>query len=114
MTLIASGSLSGGTSCSDGRGLVESERGGQLAVGVDLRLEIGHVLLGEGDGIGAGDEAARRRLLAGDRDQRPRELGRVAALPAALCLPPLLLLRRAVRVALDGRRGSGPGRPLQV
>src|SRR5438128_11984853 len=95
MTLIASGSLSGGTSCSDGRGLVESERGGQLAVGVDLRLEIGHVLLGEGDGIGAGDEAARRRLLAGDRDQRPRELRRVSALLAALCLPPLQLLRRA-------------------
>src|SRR6266566_1577015 len=38
----------------DGRGLVESERRGQLAVGVDLRLEIGDVLLGEGDGIGAG------------------------------------------------------------
>src|SRR2546426_9104286 len=51
------------------------------AVGVDLRLEIGDVLLGEGDGIGAGDEAARRRRLAGDRDQRPREFGRVAALP---------------------------------
>src|SRR5256886_14441779 len=45
---------------SDGRGLVESERRGQLAVGGDLRLEICDVLLGEGDGIGAGDEAARR------------------------------------------------------
>ena len=41
-----------------GRGLVERERRGQLVVGVDLRLEISDLLLGEGDGIGAGDEAA--------------------------------------------------------
>jgi hypothetical protein len=31
---------------------------------VDLRIQIGDLLLREGDGIGAGDKAARRRLLA--------------------------------------------------
>src|SRR3989441_11253840 len=69
--------------------------------------------LGEADGIGAGDEAARRRLLAGDRNQRLRELRRVAALLAALGLPPFQLLRGAVGVVLDGRLGVGHGRRLQ-
>ena len=45
---------------SGGCGLVERERRGQLVVGGDLRLEIGDFLLGEGDGIGAGDEPAGR------------------------------------------------------
>jgi hypothetical protein len=53
-------------------------------MGRDLRCEIGDLLLGGGDGVGTGDEAARRRLLAGDRDQRPGELRRVASLPAVL------------------------------
>src|SRR5216117_243613 len=56
----------------------------EVEVGRDLRLEVSDLLLSEADGIGAADEAARRRLLAGDRDQRPRELGRIAPLPAAL------------------------------
>jgi hypothetical protein len=33
---------------------------------------------GCGDGIGTRDEAARRRLLAGNRDERSRELRRIA------------------------------------
>src|SRR2546425_1175300 len=77
------------------RGHREGERGREVAVGGDLRLEVSDLLLSEADGIGAAHEAARRRLLAGDRDQRPRELRRVSALLAALCLPPLQLLRRA-------------------
>ena len=64
-------------------------------------LQIGDLLLGGGDGVGAGDEAARRRLLAGDRDQRSRELGRVAGLLAVLGFPKLaaasLCARRSPR-----------------
>ena len=45
---------------------VEGERCRQVTVGGDLRLEIGDLLLGDGDPIGAGDEAPRRRLLIGD------------------------------------------------
>jgi hypothetical protein len=44
---------------------VESERGREVAVGVDLRLEIGHFLLGRADRVGAGDEPERRLLLIG-------------------------------------------------
>src|SRR5207302_8554045 len=88
-------------------GLVERERRGQFVVGVDLRLEIGDLLLGEGDGIGAGDEAARRRLLASDPDECSRELGRIAGLLPVLRLPPLELLRPAVGVVLNGPVGKG-------
>jgi|SRR6266571_246772 len=88
-------------------GLVERERRGQLVVGVDLRLEIGDLLLGKGNGIGAGDEAARRRLLASDPDERSRQLGRIAGLPPVLRLPPLELLRPAVCVVLNGPVGKG-------
>ena len=87
-------------------GLVERERRGQLVVGVDLRLEIGDLLLGKGNGIGAGDEAARRRLLASDPDERSRQLGRIAGLPPVLRLPPLELLRPAVCVVLNGPVGK--------
>src|SRR5207245_3368053 len=80
---------------------------GQLVVGVDLRLEIGDLLLGKGNGIGAGDEAARRRLLASDPDERSRQLGRIAGLPPVLRLPPLELLRPAVCVVLNGPVGKG-------
>src|SRR3989441_12828078 len=90
-----------------GAGLVERERRGQLVVGVDLRLEIGNLLLGEGDGIGAGDEAARRRLLASDHDDGYRELGRIAGLLPVLRLPPLELLRPAAGVVLNGPVGKG-------
>src|SRR5438445_1877139 len=90
-----------------GRGLVERERLGQLVIGVDLRFEIGDLLLGEGDGIGAGDEAARRRLLVRIADERSRELGRIAGLLPVLRLPPLELLRPAVGVVLNGPVGKG-------
>jgi hypothetical protein len=35
-------------------------------VRLDLRLQVGDSLFRGGDGIGAGDEAARRSFLAGD------------------------------------------------
>ena len=48
--------------------LVEREGRREPSVRLDLRLQIGNLLLGSGDGIGARDEAARRRLLARNRD----------------------------------------------
>jgi len=47
-------------------------------VRLDLRLQVGDFLFCGGNGIGAGNEASRRRLLARNRDQRARELRRVA------------------------------------
>ena len=87
--------------------LVSCERGRQVAIGVDLLLEVLHLLLGDGDGIGAGDKAARRGLLVGDRDERLRELGRVASLSPILSLIPFPLGRAVLSVVLDGRRGVG-------
>ena len=69
-------------------GVVERERRQQVAVGIELRLELGDLLLGDGDGIGPGNEAAWRRLLADDRQQRPGKLARVAGLLAMLSLIP--------------------------
>jgi hypothetical protein len=80
------------------------QRGRQVAIGLDLLLQILHLLLGDGDRIGAGDEATRRLLLAGDRDQGARELGRVAGLLAVLGLVPLYPLRVMVGVVGDRRR----------
>src|SRR5437016_2606129 len=60
-----------------------------------------------GEGIGAGDEAARRRLLVSDPDERSRELGRIAGLPPVLRLPPLELLRPAVGIVLNRPVGKG-------
>src|SRR5687767_13732221 len=58
-----------------GSGLrVERERCRELPVGLDVRLEVGDLLLGGADGVGPREEAARRRLLAGDAEQRPRQL----------------------------------------
>src|SRR2546428_9802960 len=79
------------------RGHLDSERGGEVAVGRDLRLEVSDLLFGEADGIGAGDEAAGPRGLAGGRDQRLRQLGRGARLLAALGLPPLPPVRAISR-----------------
>ena len=61
---------------------VESEGRREVPLSVDLRLQIDDLLLREGNGIGAGDKAARRRLLAADLDECSRELGRVAGLLA--------------------------------
>src|SRR6185312_15329386 len=82
---------------------VERQRRRELAVRVDLGLKIGHLLLGGAYGIGARDEAARPLLLVRDRDQRLGELRRVAALPAVLGFPKLLLRRSALRIILDRR-----------
>jgi hypothetical protein len=66
---------------------VECERRRQFPVCLDLRFQIGDLLLGVGDGIAAGDEAARRRVLVGNRDQCARELRRVAGLLPVLGFP---------------------------
>src|SRR6266540_5200652 len=60
-----------------GRHLVDRQRRRQLAEGVDLLLQGCDLLLGRGDGVGAGDEAAWRLLLVNDGQQRLCELGRV-------------------------------------
>src|SRR5258707_789327 len=75
---------------------VESEGRREVPVSVDLCLQIGDHLLRSGHGIGAGDETARRRLLARNDDERSRELGRVAGLLAILGFPELQLLRSAL------------------
>jgi hypothetical protein len=88
-----------------GLDLVERERRREVAEGVDLCLELADLLLGQRDCVGAGDEAARRLLLAGDGQQRLGELGRVAGLPAVLALPELALAGVALGVVLDRRLG---------
>src|SRR6266542_1868359 len=52
--------------------LVERQRRRQLTEGIDLLLKHGDLLLGQGDRVGAGDEAARRLLLVSD-SQRSEE-----------------------------------------
>ena len=83
------------------------QRGRQVAIGVDLLLQILHLLLGDGNGIGAGDKAARRGLLAGNREECLRELGRVAGLLAVHGLVPLHAVRMTVCVVRNGRRRIG-------
>src|SRR5207247_5117811 len=84
---------------------VESEGRREVPVGLDLRLQIGDLLLRGGNGIGAGDEAARRRLLAPNDDERSRELGGITGLQAILGFPERELLRSALVVVLDRRLG---------
>src|SRR3990170_4205865 len=72
-----------------GLGLVERQRRRQLAVGVDLLLAFGELLLGLRERVGAGDEPERRLLLVGGGQQRLGELGGVAALLAVHALPEL-------------------------
>src|ERR1700730_5987345 len=84
---------------------VVSERRREVPLSVDLRLQIGDLLLRGGNGIGAGDKASRRWLLARNDDERSRELRRVAGLLAGLGFPKLELLRPALVVVLDGRLG---------
>src|SRR5687767_68259 len=55
-------------------GLVERERGRQLAVGVDLLPAFGELVLSLRERVGAGDESERRLLLGSDGQQRLGEL----------------------------------------
>src|SRR5712691_9039050 len=61
-----------------GRLSIEGERRRQVAVGLDLRLQVRDLLLGAGNGICTGNKTARRRILAGNCDERSRELRWVA------------------------------------
>ena len=63
------------------------------------------LLLDGGDGVGAGDEAQRRLVLAGELDQGVGELGGVAALLAVHALPGGDGLLGALGVVVD--RGLG-------
>jgi hypothetical protein len=76
--------------------LVESEGRREVPLSVDLRLQIGDLLLRGGNGIGAGDKAARRRLLAGGQNSRwyqaaaRQKAGRIIAagpVTSATCVP---------------------------
>jgi hypothetical protein len=69
----------------------------QLPVRLDLRLEIGDLLFGGGNGIGAGDKAARRSFLVRNRDERACELRRVR------------LARRHAGLIRQRRRAERPG-----
>src|SRR5215212_3689636 len=82
--------------------ILACQRGRQVAIGVDLLLQVLHLLLGDADRIGAGDEAARRGLLAGNREKCLRELGWVASLLSVLGCPPFLLSSIALDVVRDG------------
>jgi len=72
---------------------------------LDLLLQVGDLLPGEADRVGAGEEAARRLLLVGDRHERATELRRITGLLSVLRVPPLELLRPVVRVVVDRRLG---------
>ncbi len=85
--------------------LIEIEGCGKVPLSVDLRFQIGDLLLRSGNGVGASDEAARRWLLARNGDERSRKLGRITGLQAILGFPKLELLRSALVVVLDGWLG---------
>src|SRR5688572_28678889 len=53
---------------------IEGERCRQFAGRLDLDLQVRDLLFGSGDGISAGDQTARRRVLIGDRNERACEL----------------------------------------
>src|SRR6267378_2248025 len=84
---------------------VEIEGGREIPVRVDLRLQIRDFLFRGGNGIGARDETARRRLLARNPDERTCELRRVPGLLAVLGLPVLDQGSSARIVVGDGRLG---------
>ena len=76
---------------------------------LDLRLQVGNLLLGSSDGIGTGDEAPRGLFLVCNRDQRSRELRRIAGLPPVPRFPILdersstLVVVRVGRFGVDRR-----------
>jgi hypothetical protein len=84
---------------------------------VDVGLQLGDLLLGGCDRVGAGDKPPSRRLLVGDPQEHLGELGRGARLPAVLGGPPLDLGSSAPGVVVDsglsevrglGRQQLGP------
>ena len=84
---------------------IECERRREVPVRLDLRFEIGDLLLCSGNGIGAGNEASRWRLLTGNRDERSRELRGVAGLLSVLGFPIFEQRSSALVVVRDGRLG---------
>ena len=84
----------------------------RLRKGVRVPLQVIGLLLGDGDGIGAGDEAARGLLLVGEGDEAARELGGVAHLLAVHVLVPPHPLRMTIGVSLG--IGLIPYSPLHL
>ena len=66
------------------RALVEGQGRRELAVGVNLRLQIRELLLGTRNRVRTGDESPPRRRLARDGQKGLRSLRRVAGLFAVL------------------------------
>src|SRR2546428_1531968 len=62
--------------------LIESEGRREVPVSLDLRLQIGDLLLRGGNGIGTGDKAVRRWFLTRHDHMRWRHLRRITGLPA--------------------------------
>jgi hypothetical protein len=81
------------------------ERCRQVAVRLDLGLQVRDLLFGSGDGISTGDEAARRRVLIGNGNERACELHWVSGLPAILGFPILHQGPSAFVIVGDGRLG---------
>jgi hypothetical protein len=76
--------------------LVEIEGCREVPVRLDLRFQFSDSLLRGGNGVGACDKAARRWLLARDRDERLREFLGVTGLPAVLRFPEFKQRRSAL------------------
>jgi hypothetical protein len=72
-----------------------------------LLLQILLFLLGDGDGIGTGDETAWRGLRAGERDECLCELGWITGLTLVLSFMSFPLGSVALDVVRDGRLGAG-------
>src|SRR4051794_32024404 len=83
--------------------LVERERRREAAVGVDLLLSFGELLLGLSERISTGDETERRPLFGAEGQQRLGELRRVPRLLPVLAFPEFALGGVAVSVVLDRR-----------
>src|SRR3954451_13814767 len=87
--------------------LVDPERRGQIAVGIDLCEQILGLLLDCCERVRARNPAQGWTLLVDDGDESLRELRRVAALLAAHGLPGGPGLSGALRVVVDRQVGIG-------
>src|SRR6266496_1242862 len=88
-----------------GVGVAVGQGGRQVTVGVDLGEHVLGLLLDDLDGVGAGDPAQRRLVLARELDQRLGELGGVTALLAVHALPGGDGLLGSLGVVVDRRLG---------